>query len=317
MTHTDLSARLAFIRQAEHLKDTLRSAYSGNGKTESVAEHSWRLTLVVLTFADLCADIDLLKLLKMCILHDLGEVVNGDIPAPQQSTDKSVDERADFQSLLTDLPDALRAEFTQLWDEYEEATTTEAKFAKAFDKIETIMQHNQGRNPADFDYRFNLHYGKSYTDATKLTRQIRAVLDIETGENQTRKKLSEQSHDSVDNLSSVEIKAFVPSSQFEKCKAFYKDIGFTKASDSGGIAYFYHNNCSFLLQNCEDENTPVNLMMHLLVKDVRQWHQQLTSKRIAEKYDVQVTELIEQPWGMREFILSDPSRVQWRIAQNI
>lgn len=312
MNELDLQARLDFIRKAEPLKDTLRSAYTSSGKTESVAEHSWRLTLLVLAFADLCENTDILKLLKMCILHDLGEVVHGDIPAPAQTANKAVNERADFQSLLINLPDSLISEFTRLWDEYEQAATTEAKYAKAFDKIETIMQHNQGNNPADFDYGFNLHYGEKYTQATQLTRVVRQFLDIET-----RNKQLEQSEGKETNLASVEIKAFVPSNQFSLSKEFYRDIGFTKASDGGGIAYFYHNNCSFLLQDCEGSNMPNHLMMHLLVEDVSHWHTHITDNRIAEKYHVEISDLIEQPWGMREFILSDPCRVQWRIAQNI
>ena len=58
--------------------------------------------------------------------------------------------------------------------------SNEAQAAKALDKIETLIQHNQGRNPKDFDYRFNLDYGKKYTDALPLTALIRALLDADT-----------------------------------------------------------------------------------------------------------------------------------------
>jgi putative hydrolase of HD superfamily len=308
----DITARLNLIRKAEPLKDTLRSAYTASGKTESVAEHSWRLTLLALTFADLCPDADTLRLLKLCILHDLGEVIGGDVPVPQQTGDKSSAERADFQSLIADLPDALREDFSNLWDEYEDAQTTEARYAKALDKIETILQHNQGKNPQDFDYGFNLDYGKKYTDATNLTRQIRETLDTETKLNQSR-----QSNTPAANLACVEIKAFVPSIDFETCKNFYSDMGFTKASDGHGVAYFHHGNCSFMLQQCDNNNPPAPLMMHLLVEDVRHWYSHIQQSGIVAKYGVNITELMDQPWGMREFLLSDPGQVQWRIAQNV
>ncbi len=73
-----------------------------------------------------------------------------------------------------------------LWDEYEAAATPEAKIAKALDKLETILQHNQGANPPDFDYVFNLPYGKKFTDAVPLAAGIRAILDADTRRNAGR-----------------------------------------------------------------------------------------------------------------------------------
>lgn len=182
MQSSDIASRLDFLRQAERLKDTLRSAYTTSGRTESVAEHTWRLTLLVITFADALSDIDLLKLLKICILHDLGEAVDGDIPAPLQSATatKSVKERDDFLSLVNTLPDELSAEFISLWDEYEAGESAEARAAKALDKVETILQHNQGLNPEGFDYEFNLQYGKAYTNKVPIASAIRELLDVDT-----------------------------------------------------------------------------------------------------------------------------------------
>lgn len=184
MGEPGVSARLEFLRKAERLKGTLRSAHTSSGRAESVAEHSWRLTLLAMTFADQLPDVDLLKLLKICILHDLGEAVDGDIPAPEQSfTDsKAGKERNDFLSLVTSLPDHLKSEFVSLWDEYEDGSSQEARAAKALDKLETILQHNQGANPADFDYDFNLDYGREHTSKVPIAAMIRRLLDAETEE---------------------------------------------------------------------------------------------------------------------------------------
>lgn len=184
MDHTELNDRLKFIRRAEGLKDTLRSAHTTAGRTESVAEHSWRLCLIVITFADQFPELDLLQLLKICILHDVGEAVSGDIPAPEQdaSAPKSDQERADFRSLIEPLPAHLRTQFLALWDEYEYVKSEEAVAAKALDKIETLIQHTQGKNPADFDYTFNLSYGKKHTDSFPLAAQIRKIVDAETAD---------------------------------------------------------------------------------------------------------------------------------------
>ena len=121
----------------------------------------------------------------------------------------------------------------------------------------------------------------------------------------------------MSNLNTVEIKAFIPSKDFERSKQFYTDIGFTIASDSDGVAYFYAGNCSFLLQDFFNEELANNLMMHLLVEDIESWHQQITASAVADRYTVNLSEVVEQPWGMKDFTLHDPSGVLWRIGQNI
>ncbi|KXV24943.1 HD domain-containing protein [Gluconobacter japonicus] len=182
MTTTEIERRLEFLREASKLKDVLRRSFTQDGQPESTAEHTWGLCLLVMTFADYLEGIDLLKLLKICILHDLGEAIHGDVPAIsiEASLNKSKQEREDLLTIMAPLPDTLQAEFLQLWDEYENASSPEARMAKAFDKIETNWQHNNGVNPPDFDHGFNLTYGRRYTDHSSLTRAIRDVLDRET-----------------------------------------------------------------------------------------------------------------------------------------
>jgi putative hydrolase of HD superfamily len=178
----DVHGILSFLRSAERLKDTVRSAYTSDGRQESVASHTWRLCLMATVLAPEYPDVDTARLLKMCIVHDLGEAVRGDVPAPEQdgSPSKAAQERADLLSLVEPLPDAQRTEIVELWDEYEAASTPEARLAKALDKLETILQHTQGDNPDDFDYRFNLSYGTEYTDLDPLITSLRTLLDDAT-----------------------------------------------------------------------------------------------------------------------------------------
>jgi len=177
-----LSGRLEFLREAEKLKDVLRSAHTSSGRTESTAEHSWRLCLMAMVFADELVGLDLLKVLKMCVIHDLGEAINGDIPAVDQAAfpDKAEQERNDLLLLTRSLDEALRNEILALWDDYEHARSAEAKAVKALDKLETLLQHTQGQNPADFDYRFNLTYGKQHTSAAPIFAALRALIDQDT-----------------------------------------------------------------------------------------------------------------------------------------
>ncbi|WP_299129950.1 HD domain-containing protein [uncultured Amaricoccus sp.] len=176
----EIAAYLAFFRAAEALKDTLRSGHTARGRPESTAEHTWRLCLMALTLEDALPGVDVGRLLRLLILHDLGEAIGGDIPAPEQGTDKTADERADFLRLLAPLPDAGRARLLALWDEYNAAATPEARLAKGLDRLETVLQHTQGANPPDFDYEFNLDYGRTHTDAHPLIAALRAPVDAET-----------------------------------------------------------------------------------------------------------------------------------------
>ena len=176
-----LSQILNFLREAELLKSTLRSGHTASGRQESVAEHTWRLCLLVIVLAPEFPDVDAYRLMKICLVHDLGEALQGDIPAPlQPNIDKSKSEREDLLELLSSLPKLQRSEILELWEEYDQAVTPEARLAKAFDKLETLLQHIQGQNPPDFDYAFNLDYGRKYTELFSQTRQLRAWIDEET-----------------------------------------------------------------------------------------------------------------------------------------
>jgi putative hydrolase of HD superfamily len=177
-----LKGRLDFLREAEKLKDVLRSAHTSSGRTESTAEHSWRLCLMVMTFEDELAGLDLLKILKMCVIHDLGEAIHGDIPAVNQAQfpNKSQQEHDDLLLLTRALDEPLRAEILALWDDYENARSAEARAVKALDKLETLLQHNQGLNPPDFDYAFNLAYGKKHTSAEPIFETLREIIDQDT-----------------------------------------------------------------------------------------------------------------------------------------
>jgi putative hydrolase of HD superfamily len=176
----DLDGILGFLRSAERLKTVRRSGWTSDGEQESVAEHTWRLCLMAMVLYGRDPAIDLGRLLRICLIHDLGEAIRGDIPAPEQQGSKSAEERADLLELLAPLPAGLRADILALWDDYEQAASREARIAKGLDKLETILQHTQGRNPDGFDYRFNLDYGRGHTATEPLLVAIRARLDAET-----------------------------------------------------------------------------------------------------------------------------------------
>ncbi|MFK0379172.1 HD domain-containing protein [Pandoraea sp. NPDC090278] len=179
-----IDGRLNFLRTCERLKDVLRSAHTSSGRRESTAEHSWRLGLMATVFMDQLGDVDRLKIMELCLVHDLGEALHGDVPATEQSgdIDKDAVERNDLMEVCASLDALLREKIIALWDEYADAKTPEARAVKALDKLETMLQHTQGDNPSDFDYAFNLNYGRKYTDAVLPLRAVRARVDDATRE---------------------------------------------------------------------------------------------------------------------------------------
>jgi len=118
-------------------------------------------------------------------------------------------------------------------------------------------------------------------------------------------------------LESIEIKAFVPARDFELSKRFYVDLGFTVGWSSDDMAYLYVGKTSFLLQRFHVKEHTENFMMHMLVPDADAWWDHVVAQRLAERYDVRALPPEDRSWGMRDFVLNDPSGVLWRIGQDI
>jgi hypothetical protein len=130
MTHDELLQVLDFLRAAESLKTVVRSGWTSAGERESVAEHTWRLCLMALVLGPALPEVDFARLVRICIVHDLGEAIGGDVPAPEQvrrGTSKTSDERRDLLTLVAALPAVPREEIVALWDEYEAGVTPEAQ----------------------------------------------------------------------------------------------------------------------------------------------------------------------------------------------
>ena len=118
------------------------------------------------------------------------------------------------------------------------------------------------------------------------------------------------------NLETVEIKAFVPSRDLAVSLDFYKALGFQVPWASPDLAYVHFGDTSFLLQRFYVAEHAGNFMMHLSVKNVDDWYRHVQDSGVLAMPNVRIGELQEQPWGMRDFPLVDPTGVLWRIAQN-
>jgi putative hydrolase of HD superfamily len=180
LSEADIKALSAFLERAGDLKDTLRSGRTNAGRQESTAEHSWRLALLVIVLEPYLVGHDIARMLKLAILHDLGEAITGDVPAIHQSEDptaRHAAEREAIRTLAALLPEQSRRILTDIAEDYEQVRSAEAAILKGLDKIETVHQHATGTNPADFDYAFNLGYARAATASPPWLARLRAHMD--------------------------------------------------------------------------------------------------------------------------------------------
>jgi len=138
----DARKLLETLAVAERLKDTTRHCYTAKGRHESVAEHSWMMTLMAFFMRDEFPDVDMDKVTRMCIIHDLGECFTGDIPTFEKSRENERTEDALLEKWVKSLPKGYAEEMQSLYAEMNARQTPEAKVYKAIDSLEALIQHN-------------------------------------------------------------------------------------------------------------------------------------------------------------------------------
>lgn len=162
-TGMEIRAFLDFLSIAEKLKCNTRHSYTSSGRHESVAEHSWRLALMAYLVKDEFPDVNIDRVIQMCLFHDMGEAVTGDIPAFEKTKQDEAVEDSAVSQLLERLPEPYCREVGELFREMQEQQTTEAKLYKALDKLEALIQHNE----ADLSTWIPLEYDLQMTYGTK------------------------------------------------------------------------------------------------------------------------------------------------------
>jgi len=137
---------LGFLPLAERLKRELRHSWLSDGRRESVAEHTWFIALMaLLTHKRLDEPVNLERVLSMAIVHDLAEVEVGDIPyfeTGDRKAKKAELELAAIERIAAMLPAPEGGMVKQLWLEFEDGQTPEARFVRALDHLEVQVQHN-------------------------------------------------------------------------------------------------------------------------------------------------------------------------------
>lgn len=167
-----------FLNTIEKLKCNTRHSWNSNGRQESVAEHSWRLAVMAMLCRDEYPDADIDKVIKMCLIHDFGEAITGDIPAFYKTDADEAKEENAVASLLKMLPEEISAELGELFAEMNAMETVEAKLYKALDNLEALVAHNE----ADIstwlprEYEDNLTYGQKNCEFSQWTKGLKAYI---------------------------------------------------------------------------------------------------------------------------------------------
>ena len=170
---------LEILSAAEKLKCNTRHCYTSSGRHESVAEHSWRLALMAMLLAPEFPDADMDRVIRMCLIHDMGEAFTGDIPAFDKTAADAGREDALLMNWVQTLPADSRQEWTALLTEMNALETWEAKIYKALDKLEAVIQHNESDISTwiPLEYDLQLTYGEENVEFSPYLRSLKQVVN--------------------------------------------------------------------------------------------------------------------------------------------
>lgn len=175
MEHRQL---IDFLNVIEKLKCNTRHSWTSSGRQESVAEHSWRLAVMAMLCADEYPDLDINKVIKMCLIHDFGEAITGDIPAFYKTSQHEAEEDQAVSALLSKLPNPIQEEMTALFAQMNAMDTDEARLYKALDNMETLISHNEADLATwlPLEYTENLTYGLKNTQWSPWMQQLKETI---------------------------------------------------------------------------------------------------------------------------------------------
>lgn len=182
------SELLEILRVAEKLKCNTRHCYTSNGRRESVAEHSWRIALMAMLITPEFPEADMNRVIRMCLIHDLGEAFTGDIPTFDKTAADTEKEDALFDRWVQTLPEEAKQEFSALLAEMNAMETVEAKIYKALDKMEAVIQHNESDISTwlPLEYDLQLRYGAENVKFSPWFQSLKSEID-----DWTRRKIAE------------------------------------------------------------------------------------------------------------------------------
>lgn len=180
----DIKELIDFVGIIEKLKCNTRHSWTTSGRQESVAEHSFMLAVMAYLVKDAFPEVDIHKVVVMCLLHDFGEAVTGDIPAFEKTKKDEMIEEDAIDTLLKELPKKQQAEMAALFQEMKEMQTPEAKLCKGLDKMEAVLQHNEASIETwlPLEYELQLIYGEKEVAYSEYLSALKKQLNEDSRE---------------------------------------------------------------------------------------------------------------------------------------
>ncbi|ADY56130.1 metal dependent phosphohydrolase [Syntrophobotulus glycolicus DSM 8271] len=144
MDKNRIAQQVRFIFEIDKLKNVIRqSRISDNSREENDAEHSWHLAVMALILREYAndKDLDIFKVIKMLLIHDIVEIYAGDVHVYdiEGNKDKSIRERKAAEKIFSLLPSDQAEEYQSLWLEFDSRITNESKYANSIDRLQPIM----------------------------------------------------------------------------------------------------------------------------------------------------------------------------------
>ncbi len=171
----DIQKLIEFLGILEGLKNNTRHSWTSKGRRESVAEHSWRLTVMAWLMRDQFPGINMDDVILMCLTHDWGEAITGDVPSFLKTDGDEASEDEAVESLLDLLPAKDKERLAPLFEAFSKQSTPEGRLARALDKLEVVLQHNE----ADISTWLPLEYRLNQTYAESSCREFPYLLELQ------------------------------------------------------------------------------------------------------------------------------------------
>lgn len=175
---------LEFLMLTEKLKCNTRHSYTSDGRRESVAEHTFGLMVFAWLLKDAFPAMNMEKVMELCLIHDFGEAIVGDVPCFLKGETEVHTERNAWSDVIEKLPEEKGGELKQLWEELEASDTPEAKLVHAMDKMEAVIQHDAApiETWIPLEYELQFTHGKKETDAFSYMQKLKEAVDCITRE---------------------------------------------------------------------------------------------------------------------------------------
>lgn len=183
---------LEILHRANNLKINTRHNWTIGDRKESVADHSWRIALMAMLISqeDEFKDTDMNKVIRMCLIHDLGEAFTGDIPVFNKTKNDETKEDALFFEWVNSFPEKQQQEWNALLNEMTALETKEAKTYKALDKLEALIAHDEADISTwlPLEYELQLTYGNENVQFSPYLKQFKEAIDEMTKEKIAKEK---------------------------------------------------------------------------------------------------------------------------------